>query len=195
MVHKKMTVQKGKKVFWQYLDKEVQSAATGGAGFILQMNGNLWPGPNIVMGNINVQNKNGKLFFLSFLTRNPSLSVVNALPVCEGIFTRVNTTKSRTTKSILDFFVVYGKMLPHVTKMYIDEEGEHALTKYKRGIVKSDHNMLSMELNLTFHTKKEHERFELFNLRNNICQLKFKEFTSKTNMFSKCFQSNEAIDI
>ena len=54
--------------------------------------------------------------------------------------------------------------------------------------------MLSMELNLSYHTEKEHERFELFNLRNKVCQQKFKEFTSKTNMFSKCFQSDESID-
>ena len=182
-----------KEGFWQYLDKEVQNAATGGAGFILQMDGNLWPGQQIVMGDINVQNKNGKLLE-NFLTRNTNLSVVNALPLCEGIFTRVKTTKYKTTKTILDFFVVCDKILPHVTKMHIDEKGEHALTKYNRGIVKTDHNMLSMELNLSFRLKKEHERFELFNLQNKVCQQKFKEFTSKTNTLSKCFESDEAID-
>ena len=78
--------------------------------------------------------------------------------------------------------------------MHIDEQGENAITKYKRNIVQTDHNMLSMELNLSYHTEKEHERFELFNLRNKVCQQKFKEFTSKTNMFSKCFQSDESID-
>ena len=158
------------------------------------MDGNLWPGQQIVMGDINVQNKNGKLFE-NFLTRNANLSVVNALPICEGTFTRVKTTKNKTTKTVLDFFVVCDKILPHVTKMHIDEKGEHALTKYKKGIVKTDHSMLSMELNLSFHTEKEHERFELFNLRNKVCQQKFKEFTSRTNTLSKCFESDEEVNI
>ena len=39
------------------MDKEVHSSASAGAGFILQMEGNLWPGTNIVKGDINVQNK------------------------------------------------------------------------------------------------------------------------------------------
>ena len=59
------------------------NATSEGAGLILQMDGNLWAGENIVMGDLKVQNQNGKLFE-DFLTRNANLSVVNALPLCEG---------------------------------------------------------------------------------------------------------------
>ena len=79
---------------------------------------------------------------------------MNALPFCKGLFTRVNTTKAGTSKSILDFFVVCDKILPHVTKMEIDEKSKYALTKYKKKVVKSDHNMLLMEVDLMFHTEK-----------------------------------------
>ena len=94
----------------------------------------------------------------------------------------------------MDFFVVCEKILPHVTKMKIDELGEHALTNYKKGVVKTDHNMLSLEINLTYHIEKDHQRVEMFNLRNKHCQLLFKEYTSKSNILSKCFLSNEPIN-
>ena len=178
--------------FWDYLNKEVLSASTAGAGFILQMDGNLWPGENIVKGDLKIQNQNGKMFE-NFLLQNPHLSVVNALPLCDGKFTRVMTTKTGTTKTILDFFVVCNKMLPHVTKMKIDESGATSLTRYKNKIVKTDHNMLSLEIDLTFHTEKHHDRIEMFNLRNINCQQKFKEYTSKNTKLSECFLTGESV--
>ena len=48
--------------FWEYLNTEVQNAAVEGAGFILQMDGNLWAGENIMKGDLNIQNQNGKIF-------------------------------------------------------------------------------------------------------------------------------------
>ena len=108
--------------FWDYLNTQVQNAAAGGAGFIIQMDGNLWASENIVMGDVKVQNQNGKMFE-QFLTKNPSINVVNALPICQGKFTRVKTTKIGTTKTILDFFLVCEKILPYVTRMKIDAMG------------------------------------------------------------------------
>ena len=58
-----------------------------GSGFILHFDGNLWAGSQIIPGDPRPQNKNGKLF-QEFLERNPHLSVVNALPQCEGLITR-----------------------------------------------------------------------------------------------------------
>ena len=62
-------------------------------------------------------------------------------------------------------------------------------------MVKSDHRMLTLELDLIFHIAKKHERIEIFNLKNK-CQTVFKEFTSKDARFSKCLSSSEEpIDI
>ena len=91
--------------------------------------------------------------------------MVNALDICEGTFTRVKVTKDGTTKTILDFFLVCDKILLHVTKIKIAEKGENALTKYKNHIVKSDHIMLTLEINLTFNMKKKHERTEMFSFK------------------------------
>ena len=37
-----------KEMFWNYLNNEVINATNNGAGFILQMDGNLWAGKNII---------------------------------------------------------------------------------------------------------------------------------------------------
>ena len=76
-----------KQAFWKYLDEDVLLAHNSGSGFILHFDGNLWAGKDIVPGDPRPQNRNGKLF-QEFLEKNPHLSVVNALPECEGLITR-----------------------------------------------------------------------------------------------------------
>ena len=76
------------------------------------------------------------------------------MKLCEGKFTRVQTTQTGTSKTILDFFVVCDQILPHVTRMKIDENGEHAFTRYRKKVVQTDHNVLTLAINLTFHPEK-----------------------------------------
>ena len=68
-----------KEAFWNFIEEEVESAWNSGSGFILQFDGNLWAGPELIPGDPRKQNKNGKLF-QEFLDRNPNMHVVNALP-------------------------------------------------------------------------------------------------------------------
>ena len=118
--------------FWGYIQAEVQNASKSGASLIIQMDGNLWAGDNIIKGDPNKQNQNGRLLE-EFLYNNPNLTVVNALPICEGKITREKHTTRGTEKSILDFFIVCDQVLPLVSKMFIYENGELALTKYRKG--------------------------------------------------------------
>jgi len=177
------------------LSQEVHKAKSDGAGVVIQMDGNLWAGKKIIQDDPKPQNQNGK-YFENFLCQNPDLTVTNALPMCEGKVTRVKHTKKETQESILDFFLVCDKILPHVTKIIIDEKDELALTKYKRKVVKTDHRMLKLELNFKVHTDVKPERVETFNLRNKKKQAIFKDFTSKDERFSKCFMSvEESVEI
>ena len=73
-----------KEKFWNFLDEEVTAADHSGSGFILQFDGNLWAGNKLVKGDPRPQNRNGKMFE-EFLTRNPHLNIVNALPQCQGL--------------------------------------------------------------------------------------------------------------
>ena len=109
--------------------------------------------------------------------------MVNALPICEGTFTRIKNTKKGVQKTVIDFFVVCYQIKPLVTKMTIDEKGKNTLTRYKGKIVKSDHRVLKLKVNLVFHEEKKHYQIETFNLKNKECQAKFAELGSK----DKCF--------
>ena len=53
-------------------------------------------------------------------------------------------------------------MLPLVNKMTIDEQDEIALTRYAGGVVRTDHKMLKLEINLNIHKSEKHERTEVF---------------------------------
>ena len=179
-----------KQAFWKYLDEDVLLAHNSGSGFILHFDGNLWAGKDIVPGDPRPQNRNGKLF-QEFLEKNPHLSVVNALPECEGLITRSRMKNVVKEKSILDFFVVCDRVLPFIKKMVIDEEKRYILTNYqnvKRGgeAVDSDHFTQYMDLDLQFESEKP-QREEIYNFKEREAQLKFMKLTSETKEFSKCF--------
>ena len=105
-----------KEAFWNFLDNEVLEAKKDGAGFILQFDGNLWAGENIVPGDPREQNRNGKLFE-SFLERNKNLTVVNGLSICRGLITRRRLKDGVVEESVLDFFVVCDIVLPYVKQL------------------------------------------------------------------------------
>ena len=69
------------------MSEEVHNARNDGAAIIIQMDGNLWAGGDIIKGDPKSLNVNGKLF-QKFLSQHPYLSVTNALPKCEGKITR-----------------------------------------------------------------------------------------------------------
>ena len=51
--------------------------------------------------------------------------------------------------------------------------------------------MLKLELNLTVHKEENHNRIEMLNLRNKVCHQKFKEDTTLTDRFTRCFDSDK----
>ena len=61
--------------------------------------------------------------------------------------------------------------------------------------MKADHHMLKLELNITFHMKKDHERKDMFNLKDKIRQKQLKIFTTNTNRFTRCFENKEIFDV
>jgi hypothetical protein len=87
-----------KEKFWDFIEKEVIQAELENQGLIIQMDGNLHDGPDLVKNDPNQQKQNGKLF-MQFLQRNTSLSVVNALSICEGVITRQQRTRIKDRKS------------------------------------------------------------------------------------------------
>ena len=92
-----------KDLFWSYLSSEITNATKNGAALVLQMDGNLWAGKSIIKDDPKCQNQNGK-YFEKFLSEHKHLTVVNALPLCNGNITRRRNTVNGIQESILDFF-------------------------------------------------------------------------------------------
>ena len=141
-----------KEMFWDYLDVEVNSAKDEGVGLIIEIDSNAWAGNSIIPRDPNIQNSNGKLLE-KFLERNKNITLVNSLPLCEGLITRKRITNCLNEQSVLDLFIVCEKVLPHVVKMHVDEKGEHQLTHFygiKRTgkVTESDHAKVEIELNI-----------------------------------------------
>ena len=90
--------------------------------------------------------------------------------------------------------MVCQKVLPHVTKMVIDEERKYILTNYEKArkggkTSDTDHATEYIDLNLNIVTEKP-KRVEVWNFKNHEAQAKFKMQTSETNDFSSCFEDN-----
>ena len=182
-----------KEAFWKYMEEEVNEATNSESGLILQFDGNLWAGEEIIPNDPRPQNRNGKLF-QHFLERNPHLTVVNSLSLCEGLITRSRFREGNLEESVLDFFVVCQLVLPHVTKMVVDEERKYILTNYQnakkgRKTCDTDHATEYMDVDLKIITEKP-KRVEIWNFKNIEAQNKFKIQTSETNEFSSCFENN-----
>ena len=127
--------------FWEYINTEVANSKKDGASTIIQMDGNLRAGNQIISNDTKPRNQNGNRFE-DFLLTNPNyLTVVNATNLCEGVFTRVRNL----SKNIIDFYVVCDQILTLVTKMKVDENGEYQISRYKGRVVHTDHNMLYLE--------------------------------------------------
>ena len=185
-------VNEKKEAFWKYMDEEVIDATNSGAGLIIHFDGNLWAGGEIIPNDPRPQNRNGKLFE-QFLRRNTHLSVVNSLDICEGLITRKRLRNGKLEESVLDFFVVCNLILPHVTRMVIDEENKHVLTNYEQvrkggKAADSDHATEYLDLDLRVMTEKSKRR-ELWNFKNKKAQMKFKIQTTETKEFSNCFNN------
>ena len=181
-----------KKNFWNFIENELTEAELEGHGIMIQMDGNLHAG-DLVKGDPNPQNKNGKMF-RDFLNRNKSLVVLNCLETCKGVITRTRKTEIKTEEAVLDFFLINDKLRPFFKEMIIDEERNFCLSNIaqikKNGrIIETDHNAMIAEFNLTVDAKKP-VREEMFNFRNRKCQEAFKEATEMNEELLDCFDNN-----
>ena len=61
------------------------------------------------------------------LIQNTGLVILNSTPICEGLFTRINT-QNPDERSIIDFALASPSMVPSVSKMVIDEHEDYLQT-------------------------------------------------------------------
>ena len=181
--------------FWNFLTEEAVRANKEGMGFVLQGDLNCWLGKRIIPGDTREQNKNGKLFE-NFLTYN-RLTVVNSLPLCQGVTTRARMRNGAMVESVLDFYVVCQRVLTNVTDMIIDVDRNHRVTNFRNvkksgKTVDTDHLTTVLKINLNIIHEKP-VKIEMLNFKDKTGQIKFKENTTKTNDLSNCLLSNKPV--
>ena len=92
-----------KMLLWDFLKVEVNEAEQMEQGLIIQIDAKAHLGLNIIKGDPNHRNANGKMFS-EFLERNPEITVVNSLDLCQGIITRKRQHTTGVEESVIDFF-------------------------------------------------------------------------------------------
>lgn len=186
--------QERKSLFWTRLHTEVVEAVDADTAFIVLMDGDLHAGSEIVEGDPNPINANGRLFS-TFLKNNPIISLINGSENCEGLLTRKRMKGGKTEEAILDFILVCDKLLPYVQKMVIDEAREYALSSYNnQGNPKhSDHFTEIIDFNISYRRQKP-TREENFKFKDTEGQKLFSEILNNESNLVKCFQNNEDID-
>ena len=136
---------------------------------------------------------------MDFLQRNSTLSVVNAMSICQWTITRKRILESRSERALLDFFIVNEKLSPFLTKMIVDEERDYSLGNYAQyhknnRLIETDHNGLIFELRLEYSAQKP-ERREYFNFRNKVCQGEFKKETEINSQLLECFENELSVEM
>ena len=144
------------------------------------------------------QNQNGRLF-MDFLQRNPSLTAVNSLDICEGLITRQRQLESRTERAVLDLFLVNDKLAPFLKQMIVDEKREYCLSNFdqikkNQRVIEIDHNGLILDINIQFSQKKP-ERQEMFNLKNKEYKEAFTNETELNEELLKYFENNLPLEV
>ena len=182
-----------KSLFWARLHSEVAEAAEANCAVFLQMDGNLHCGEEIINGDPNTINSNGKLF-RTFLSNNPSISLLNSLDKCQGKVTRRRKKGKKVEEAILDFALVCEKMLPFFEKMIIDEVKKYPLTSYLNGkATDSDHLTIIIDFNVKY-KKQQKVREEQFNFKDLEGQEKFKNILNTENNLTRCFENNDDLE-
>ena len=182
-----------KQKFWDFIEKEANQAELEWDCLLIQMDGNLHAGNEIIKGDPNAQKKNGKLF-AELLERNRYLIVVNNLDICEGLITRKREFQDKTEEAVLDLMIINEKLRPFVQKMTIDEKKQFKLInlaqlKRNNEFIETDHNSLMLDLKINggnFQRKRE----EMLNLRNKAGQEAFFNETEQSQELLNCFDGN-----
>ena len=163
----------------------------------MQLDANGKMGGNLINGDRHDISPNGQL--LLDLIERKCLILVNGTDKCHGGIIRIRNKNGKIDKSVLDYFIMCQNFYSLVISMNIDEDRKLVLTKcskYKGAtkLVKSDHNILSLEVKCVWSRSIQKRRKEIFNLRNKNCQEKFFEDTSKTTMLTNSLINKNVVD-
>ena len=178
--------------FYASLEEEIIHCEQENCGMVAELDCNAKLGQELIIGDPNKMSNNGRLLWEIMERRD--CTVVNTTSMCHGVITRSRKKGKVREESVLDYVIVNAIMLPYVDTMEIDETKATSLTRYKKGkAIPSDHNTLKCTFNIPVQ-KKIPPRTEVYRLRNTEELRQFKDATTYTNRFTKCFSQGGDIN-
>ena len=179
-----------KAAFWARLHEEFSDAANQGISCLLQMDGNLHAGSDLIPGDPNEINSNGKLL-KQFLVNNPAVHLINGSEKCNGTMTRHRVKGTKVEQAILNIVCVTEDLSPYIQSLKIDHLREYPLSSYLKDKPKhSDHFTLILDLEIRY--KKERvERVEQFNFHSQEGLDELKVIFGSENNLTNCFNNDK----
>lgn len=180
--------------FFIELESRIISAKSEKKMICIEGDANSKLGKSWIKGDPHEISANGKM--LADLITRQNLVVVNATEKCYGVLTRYKNTINGAEKSVLDYYIVCQELFQNIIKMTVDEERQFTLSrfyKYKNRMteIKSDHNIILLNLSLKWCKKQKLDRKEIYNLRNTECQKVFQENTSNNMNFIEALKGRD----
>ena len=140
--------------FWERIQEEISEAQDNDISIILQMDGNLHAGSEVIKNDPNVVNGNG-LLFRELLKNNPSLFLANGSEKCHGDITRERIKNRKVESAILDFVLVSEDLKSPLQRLNIDTDREYPLCSFLKAKQKnSDHFTLNAVFDIKFRKQK-----------------------------------------
>ena len=171
--------------FYAAFEEEVIRCEQDGCGLIAELDFNAKLGMEIIKGDPNPMSVNGRLMWE--IVQRQECTVVNATELCKGTLTRSRMKKDIKEESVLDYVIVNARIQPFLQQMEIDEAKAKALARFQKGrAVTSDHNTLTCTFNIPV-DKKPPPRTEVYRLRNEEELIQYREKTTHTDKFTRCF--------
>jgi exonuclease III len=178
--------------FYAGLEEEILLCEQENCGLIAELDCNAKLGKELIQGDPNTMSNNGKMLWEIMERRE--CTVINTTKKCNGVITRSRQKGKTKEESVLDYVIVNAIIAPHVENMEVDESKTKSLTRYKKGkAIPSDHNTLTCTFNIPVE-KKSPLRTEIYRLRNEEELRKFKDATTNTDKFTKCFSKEGDIN-
>ena len=157
------------------MKKQFQDATKCNEGMLMIFDANVHVGGEVIKGVAEKQDFGGKE--LLKLVNDENLVLLNSLDLCSGVITRVDPRNGNG--STIDLAICNQFMVGKVSDMIIDEDGVYKPTNYAQNIKQTDHNSITLKLNIDRCPKRKPQPY--INLHDSEGKLRFKEFIEKTD--------------
>ena len=180
------------KMQFDEIRNQFRSANLGREPMVLMCDANVHVGGVEIDGCEDAQDWGGKEFM--GMLKDEGLTLINSSDLCTGVVTRIDPRNGR--KSTIDLAVCNTFMLNKITKMNIDESGNLALKSYGKKVTQSDHNTITLALDMQHQGSGKVAKKRKYNTNNTEAREKMKLEISGDVVLDNLFRDQpDSVDV